>query len=679
MNNERVQRRMKKAEVCAEAFEKLIGCTEIEIPKEGILAGPTQMNYGALKKKLGHPVWQVLGADNQHFAINMEELLRLGFAGIAREARRNSKHVEEEEAEYLDAIARCYEAAMAFSASHADEAELQLSSINGSEGKRLRQIAQICRALSEREPRTFAEAVQLSWFGWCMRRYGWGGTIGRLDQHLYPFYKADLEAGGTTKEEALDLLCELWEGYNRAGSGDTLSNLMIGGQNRDGSDATNDVSYLMIDAAIAVSKTEPQLSARIHANAPSAFLDKLIDLQLLGHGQGAIYQDESIIPELVKLGVPIESARNYANDGCTEVTIDGESGIIFSQMEAVKSLELALFNGQHSPLFKEPPSTGCELDFQSGDFAAMTSFEEVYDAFIRQYLHQADALLDRLCAIIRSEQEDGVSSPFLAGTFPECLKTGRDLFRGGFTIPCHILFSGSIPTAADGLAAIKQVVFQQEICTPAELLHALKVDFIGHEPLRRRFLSASKFGNDDDSVDEIASDIVSRFCEHVRQRIAPTGKPFWPALYNFTFNNCAKNVGATPDGRHWQDPIAEHYSPTPGRAKNGPTAIIRSVCKAPLNEACGAAIFHISLARDVVPQNQRGQTILRQLLTSALDMGIAVMNTAIYDVDTMKDAKIHPEHHEDLIVRVWGYSARFIDLAEDMQDHIMARVVSGGE
>lgn len=169
------------------------------------------------------------------------------------------------------------------------------------------------------------------------------------------------------------------------------------------------------------------------------------------------------------------------------------------------------------------------------------------------------------------------------------------------------------------------MVFEEEICTPAELLDALQTDFADHEPLRRRLLSAPKFGNDDDRVDEIAADIARRFCEHVRQCVAPNGKQFWPALYNFTFNNCAKVVGATPDGRHWKDPIAEHYSPTPGRAKNGPTAIIRSVCKAPLNEACGAAIFHISLSRDIAPQNVQGQTILKQLLATAVDMGVGVM------------------------------------------------------
>jgi len=674
----RIQRRMEKSSECAIAFETLVDCTEVEIPSEGILAGPVQLNFEGLEKKLQCPPWEVLGADNQHFAMNMETVLRLGFAGIARQARKNSASLTGEEAGYLEAIAHCYEAAMGFVAAHADEAEVQLVSASGEERQRLERIAHNCRALSEREPRTFSEAVQLSWFAWCIRRCGWGGTIGRLDQHLYPFYKTDLESGRLTREAAFELLCELWEGYNRATRGDTLSNLILGGQDRNGNDATNKMSYLMIDVALAVRKSEPQLSVRIHKNMPQDFLDKIAELQLLGHGQGAIYHDECIIPELVKLGVPLSSARNYANDGCTEVTIDGESGISMAQMEAVKSLELTIFNGQQNPrLDDEEIHTVCKSGFSTGDFSAMTSFEEVYDAFLRQYLYQVDALMNWLCDCIRSEQEDGVSLPFLAGTFPECLKSGRDPFRGGFTVPCQVIFSGSIPTVADGLAAIRQVVFEEKACTPTDLLDALRVDFVGHEPLRRRLLHAPKFGNDDDRVDEIAADIARCFCERVRQHPTPTGKPIWPALYNFTFNNCAKTVGATPDGRRWKDPIAEHYSPTPGRAKSGPTAVIRSACKGPLNEACGAALFHISLSRDVVPQNAQGRTLLKQLLNTALELGVAIMSTAIYDVDMMRDAKLYPVRHEDLVVRVWGYSARFIDLAEDMQDHIIARVISG--
>lgn len=681
------QERMQRAAVCAEAFEALLEGTAPEIPRHGVLAGPAHMSHERVPAHLRRGNnGSMLGDDNLHFAMNVQTLLRLGFAGIARTARKKAERLSGESAAYLRAISRCHEAAAGFAAAHADEARRSAGLHEGSDRERLLRVAENCRALAEREARTFVEAVQLFWFAWCMRGHG---TIGRLDQHLCPFYEVDLAAGRLTREEALTILCELWESINRAGTGDTLVNLMIGGQTRDGRDGTNAISYLMIDAALAVRKTEPQLSVRIHAGTPEAFLDKVAQLQLQGHGQGAVYNDDVLVPSLCRLGVPLDSARCYANDGCTEVTIDGESGILFLQMEAVKSLELALFDGEENALpgdavgqyhlrshAARPLGTSLALGYRSGDFAAMTSFEEFYEAFLRQYLYQVDSKLDALSDRIRGQRQHGVTAPFLAGTFPKCLGAGDDPFRGGFTVDCYLLFSGSLPTVADGLAAVRKVVFEDRFCSPAELLEAPRANFDGHEELRKRCLAAPKFGNDDDYVDEIAADLGRRFCERVTTHPTPTGKPYWPAFYNFLFNDHAKFVAATPDGRRWKDPIAEHYSPTPGRARCGPTAVIRSAAKGPLADACGSSVFHVSLTRSTAPATAQGQALLRQLVGAAIKLGVAVMGIAIYDVDALRDAKVHPERHEDLVVRVWGFSARFVTLSEDMQDHIIARAIA---
>jgi formate C-acetyltransferase len=515
------------------------------------------------------------------------------------------------------------------------------------------------------------------------------GTIGRLDQHLWPYYRDDRDAGRLGPDEALELLCELWRAFNRPGRGDTLRNLMLGGQDADGNDATNDLTFLMMDAALAVGDAEPHLNIRLHHRAPPALVDKLAAVQLLGHGQGTIYNDEMIIPSLVAAGVPLPQARNYANDGCSEVIIDGESGIELGMVEAVKSLELMLFNGQPNTLPGEPfgkywqrAETGrklnssCEVGFASGDFTRMTSFEEVYQAFLRQYLHQVGRHLDRMCGTMNWLKDNAVASPFIAGTFGPVLASGVDLYRGGWTVPCWVFFGGSIPTVADALAAIREVVFEQRFCTPAELLAALKADFVGYEPLRQRLLAAPKFGNNLDEVDQLAADIVLRMCRRVKAHPTPNGKTIWPALFNHTYNDEAKVVGATPDGRRWKDPICEHYSPTPGRARRGPTAVIRSATKAPLREACGTSIFNVSLSRNMFPRNEHSRKLLRHLIHGALHLDAAVMNVAIYDVAALQDAKLHPEKHADLLVRVWGYSARFVDLSDDQQDHIIARTIA---
>ncbi|MFH1574814.1 MAG: pyruvate formate lyase family protein, partial [Acidobacteriota bacterium] len=644
------QKRIQQADRCAEHFCALLACTEPVIPDAGSLAGPVFLNRRALQDQLGGSGPHIqLGEDNLHFSLNVETLLDLGFHGIRDRALKRAAAIPDEEpAAYLRAIARCYTAVLELVQAHADTASRMASQASGEEQQRLARIAARCRALAQGPPRTFPEAVQLFWLAWNIRGHG---TIGRLDQHLYPFYRRDVDAGRLTQAAAFEILCQLWEGFNASGSGDTLMNLMLSGRDHLGNDETNELSYLMLDVALAVRKSEPHLSVRVHAGTPAPFLDKVAQLQTLGHGQGTIYNDDAIVPSLVRLEVPLESACAYANDGCTEVTIDGESGIRFLQMEALKTLELTLFNGEENALPGAPLGryinrdhperqlrTALKTGFRSGNFATMTSFEQIFDAYLLQYGYQLDMMLARLDGWIRQSRAGSVSSPFMAGTFPRCLETGLDPVRGGFTVSCNMIFAGSIPTVADGLAAIRRVVFTDRFCTPAELLDALRANFEGWELLRQRCLAAPKFGNDDDDADQLAARIARFFCARVAAHRAPDGKPVWPALYNFLFNDTTKIVGATPDGRRWQDPVAEHYSPTPGRARSGPTAVIRSAAKGPLAEACGSSIFHVSLSRSMVRQDEAGRRLLMQLMRSALQLGAAVMNIAIYDVAELRRA-----------------------------------------
>jgi pyruvate-formate lyase len=675
MNSELISKRIELAAEHRDRTTAAIRRQPIEVSAESTIAGFLKPVTTLLS----------LGNDNKHFSMNLGFLLVRGFTGIAGDARRSAKRVANEEAHYLGCISDCYEAATECVARHAEMADLVARSSGGQSLERLKQIGDVCRSLAVGPPESFREAVQLFWFAWNIRGRG---TVGRLDQHLYPFYERDLASGCLTRDDAFVLLVDLWNGFNISGCGDTLINLMVGGQDGNGHDATNALSLMMIETALAVGKPEPHLSARLHARTPESFRRKLTELQAMGHGQGTIYNDEVIVPSLVEKGVPAASARNYANDGCTEVIIDGESDIAFVQLEAVKSLELTLFNGEEAPIpgaaigryhartdEERLVSTGLTTGYKTGDFAQMTSFDQLHDAFLRQYLHQLDLQVDGLCEHERRVSEEGVSSPFMAGTFPETLRLGVDPARGGFTVPCRMVFSGSIPTAADGLAGIKKVVFEDKMCTPAEMIEALRVNFEGHEDLRRRCLAAPKFGNDDDRVDQIAADIARRFCQKIARYPTPSGKPLWPALYNFLFNDHAKFLGATPDGRKWRDPIGEHYSPTPGHARSGPTALIRSAAKGPLADACGSSIFHVSLSRDVVSRDGHGLNLMRGLVEGALEQGAAVMNIAVYDIDRMRDAQAHPEKHKDLVVRVWGFSARFVDLSSDMQAHIIQRTL----
>ena len=627
---------------CAREFADVLRATPLHAAR-GRLPGPAR-----LARKTG------LGMDNRHFPMNLSALLRLGLPGIERTARENAAKTSGEESVCLAAIAEAYAAAREFAR------------------------AQGCPVLSERAPANFVEAVSLFWLTWAMRGRG---TVGRLDQHLQTFYRADIDRGTLTHEDALDLLVELWEHMNEAEEGDTLANVMLGGQDAAGRDATSDLSLLMLDAALAVRRPEPHLNVRLHAGAPREFLDKVVELHLLGHGQGTVFYDEAVIPSLTDAGIPPETARNYSNDGCSEIVLDGESTIRLVMMEALKTLELTLFNGGECPRPGpaegrywhragpvRPLKTSLVAGLRTGDLTAMASFESFYEAYWAQYRAQLDRKLDDVRRQIDADTQRRVSSPFLAGTFPQCLATGRDLLRGGVSYPLTIVFSGSFGTVVDALAAVRKVVYEDKACSPRELLDALRADFAGHEALRRRLLAAPKYGTDAPEVDALAADLSRRFCGHVRHAPAPPGHRFWPALFDHLFNDHAKLVAATPDGRRWQEPVSEHCSPTPGRARRGPTAVMRSAARLPLRSACGTAVLQLVLSRSAVTPDA-----LRQLLLTGRDLGLPVLNVALYDVRTLRDAQAHPERHADLLVRVWGYSARFVELSRDMQDVIIAR------
>ncbi len=682
---EDVGTRMKRAADLAEHIEADLAGIGATIPSTGILAGPLRR-----AAPTGGTDW---GDDNLHYPMDVGTLLRLGCVGIAATARVNAAVQAGEQAHYLVCIARTYEAVRAFVATHAALASERAAQAGGAERQRLQAIADNCAALAAGPPQTFAQAVQMFWFVHCLRgMFGWSSTIGRLDQHLQPFYKRQAEAGELTREGALEILCQLWRGLNAVVDhpGLGLMNLVVGGQDAQGNDATNDMSYLLIDASIGVNDTNPFLSARLHARTPPAFIDKVVELQLVGHGQGTIYNDEAIIPSLCAYGVPIELARLYANDGCTEVTIDGRSTISLSMLDALKCLDQTLFNGQENPSARLEPrrilraiepalnhGDPNDLGIASGDFAAMTSFEQFRDAFLRQYWWRLDRTLAWQNECLRTEARTGVTSPLTAGTFATVLATGLDPSRGGVDLVEQLVFLGSLGTVADCLAAVKKVVFEDKACPPAELLGALAANWAGHEPLRQRCLAAPKFGNDDDYVDLLIADLIARTVAHVREHPSASGKPIWPCLFNHSYVATAQACGATPDGRRWMDPVGEHFSPTPGRAVSGPTAVIRSAAKAPLADCVGVAVFHVALDRRSVAADPAGRLRLRGLIQAALKLGVTQMNTALYDIDALKDAKLHPERHKDLIVRVWGFSARFVGLSEDMQNHIIARAVQG--
>ena len=512
-----------------------------------------------------------------------------------------------------------------------------------------------------------------------------------MDCHLAPFYEADIAAGRITRDGAYEIILELWKKLNIWGCGDTLMQLMVGGQNADGSDASSELSVMMLTASRETARlgmTEPHINVRHHSGIRADLMEEAYRLQFLGGGQVSVYNDDIIIPEMLACGIPPEIACQYANDGCTEIIWDGCGKIDFNHIDAVATLELALRNGKLSPFEREKiryfhadntPEVyepDVVLGYMSGAAEECSSYDDFYELFMRQYMFQIDSHLDELYREDRALRSGAVQAlPLLCGTFDEILDSGIGILEGGLPMNTGVIFLGSVPTVADSLAALKCVVYRDHLATIAQIKDAMLADWVGHEPFRLMLAGAPKFGNDDDEVDLIAKDIVERCLAHIAKFRDHTGMNVFGALLGWRSVQEAYGVGATPDRRHRKAPIAEHYCATPGRAVSGITALINSVAKAPLAKALGTAATQLSLPRSLLRDERTDMELLRTINRVCLKKGLMGYNIAVYDTDTLRRAQANPESYADIIVRVWGFSARFVNLSREMQDHVISRTL----
>ena len=658
----------------------LLGCC---IPKTGLIAGPEK-----LENVIPYPCPQAwnMGEDNNHYPLNYAFLVENGIPALIERAQAGLALAQEEENRLrLEAIICFLKAYRSYIASHAALAVAR-ARLFPQDAERLNRIASNCRALTEGSPQTFEQAVQLFYFSWRLRSINYTSCIGRLDVQLGKAYAKSI-AEGMPRIHAHDILCELIRKLNVMGSGDTLMNVMLGGVDKDGNDVSSDLSVLIMECCGELALSEPHINVRYHTGTPEFFKRATEKLVSYGQGQGTLYVDEHIIPPLVRMGVPLEIARCYANDGCTEITLEGNAGIFFWQMESMKALELALHNGQESPNAPHTPVrkwnrsynatpyiSQLPLGFESGDMRQCKTFEDVMTFFYRQYDYQIQLYLKRIAdEIRRHKQGSSYQTSLLAQCMhPHVLDTGLEPVRGGFESENYQLLSGSIPTVADSLYAVKEAVFERKLCTMSELMNAIDADFKGYELLQNQLRSLPKFGNDEDGVDSLAAEIAAHFCDVVEAYAFPCGIRILPGIYNIDFVLFSSVLGATPDGRNAGDAICCHYSPTPSRATKGITAALQSAAKGNLPRGCAASPVYLTLPRLLDTDYQK---IIAGLFAGCCALGLPVVNLSIVNVEELKDARIHPEKHRDLIVRVWGYNAYFVDLDDELQLHIINRTL----
>jgi formate C-acetyltransferase len=648
--------------------------------------------------------WKGNGISGEgHIVVDYEMVLKNGFRGIIEKANFLLSFLDLTEPDNLkkrffyEAVMIAYNGVSKFINRYADLAEaLSSEEINDERRKELKEISNICRWISLNPPRTFYEALQLTFFILLIQQIESNGhsvSLGRIDQYLYPFYKHDIEIGSITPEKAVELISHFFiklntinkvrpEDHSRTQSGNPMyQNLVIGGQTPEGTDATNELSYLFLDALALVRLPEPNFYVRVHDNTPQEFLMKALEVVRLGFGMPAFVNDKVVVPSLISRGVSLEDALNYSTMGCLEVQVPGKWGYRANgktKLNLLKILELALNNGID-------PKTGIQLHPGKGDLTTFKNFEEVLAAWEDQleYYTKLHVIADNINDLVLEEL---APNPFCSALVQECLERGKHLNEGGAV---YDMTSGAlvgVPNVGNSLMTIKKLIFDEKVISGIELKKALDNNFEGPEGERILELilnKVPKYGEDEDEVDLLTRRAYEPYCmkiisfKNMRYGRGPIGGNYLPSTVTISANVPAGEfVGATPDGRKAFTPVADGVSPMQGTGKKGPTAIMKSVAKLPTILMTEGQLLNLRINPNNIKTHQ-GLERLAALIRGFFDLYGWHVQFNTVSTEMLRDAQKHPERYRDLVVRVAGYSAFFVDLDPILQEEIISRLEHG--
>ena len=670
-----------------------------------------------------------------HITVQYDKVLKIGYRGIIEEAKAELLKVDFADADcgsktaFLEAVIESCEAVILYAKRYADLAEKEAHECMESKRREeLLKIAENCRKVPEFGAESFYEACQSFWFVQMllqMESSGHSISPGRFDQYMYPYFKADIEKGKITKEFAQELMDCIWVKLNDLNkvrdkvsaegfAGYSLfQNLIAGGQDTEGKDATNELSYMCIQATMHVMLPQPSFSVRVWNGTPNEFLLKAAELTRTGIGLPAYYNDEVIIPSLLSRGLSIEDARDYNIIGCVEPQksgkTDGWHDAAFFNM--LKPLELVFSDGMDN---------GVRISVKTGDVTKMQTFEEFYDAYKAHMNYQIKLLVNADNAIDLAHAKRGVL-PYLASMVDDCIKSGKTVQEGGafynFTGPQGF----GVANMADALYAIKKLIFEEKKITMQELKNAIEANFgsksdksyeltcqivkeinnkgenISEQDVAdiynkvKEFLGKTdygkilsmieelpRFGNDIDEVDNIARDVAYTYTKPLEQYKNPRGGMYQAGMYPVSANVLlGGQTGATPDGRLAFTPIADGVSPAAGRDVLGPTAAANSVSKLDHGIASNGTLYNMKFHPSALA-GVEGLSNFVSLIRGYFDRKGSHMQFNVVSRETLRDAQAHPENYKNLVVRVAGYSALFTTLSRALQDDIISRTEQAG-
>lgn len=680
-----------------------------------------------------------------HVTVNYGKILKDGCVGVIAETMEAMSAMDLSDPEYIkkqqfyQAILTVYSAVIHFANRYAQEARnMAANETNAARKSELLKIAENCDRVPKYGASNFYEALQSFWIIQIVIQIESNGhsvSPGRFDQYMYPFLKND----SISKEFAQELVDCLWVKFNdlnktrdqvsaQAFAGyQCFQNLCVGGQNEEGFDATNEISYMCMEATAHVRLTSPSFSMRVWQGTPDEFLIRACEVARLGLGVPAMYNDEVIIPALVNRGVSLRDARTYSLIGCVEPTIPGKTDGWHDSafFNIAKILELTLNNGKINNKQFGP---------QTGDVTTFTTIDQIYQAYSTQMKFFVKRLAEACNAMDYAHMERG-KLPFLSGMIADCIGRGKCAQEGGaiynFTGPQAI----GVADVGDSVYSIQKNVFEDKTLTMKQLKEALDANFGypvdaslvnpdaalakddseitesdvyelvkrvlsqggtidagqiqaqlsqnslgkraqvsgGYDDIRRILDRTPTFGNDIDEVDLVARKCAQIYCMEVQQYTNPRGGVFHAGMYPVSSNVLfGKDVAALPDGRLARTPLADGVSPRAGKDHAGPTAAANSVAKLDHHIASNGTLYNQKFLPSAVA-GDNGLKNFSAVIRSYFDHKGMHVQFNVVDRATLIDAQKHPENYKDLVVRVAGYSAQFVVLAKEVQDDIINR------
>jgi formate C-acetyltransferase len=645
-----------------------------------------------------------------HITVAWDILLNKGMKGIRDLAQEKLGALSDDpenlkKRHFLEAVTISCETVITF-AKRYEESLANIAKDEKDESRKddLLKMREVLQRVPAYPARSFHEALQSVWFLDFIMHTVCGArdyALGRMDQYLFPYYKNDIEQGRLTRDDVIELLQNVFihtveisglgdqahgsKAYQytptmpikQSRSRDSVQYLILAGQTLGGQDACNELSTVILDAVDEVRTKTPNITIRYHKGIDREFWLKACDLMRRGLNNIGVYNDDVMISAFQNCGVQPEDAINYAHYGCCNPCIPGKDAQLREdQRNLAKMLELTLNDG-FDPVAKiqRGPHTGSVDCFEA--------FDDLMDAFKLQIKDDVSRAVEnkvKYYSTYVQERPFSFESCLLEGcveTAMDCNDPNRNPNLGGSGYIHHNIDAGGLATAADSLAAIKKLVYDDKETSLREVREALDSNFEGHEMLRLRMLNkCPKFGNDDDYVDTLAKEIGHAFCREVVSYDSkhPILGQCWPQLYSYhRYRSCGLETGATPDGRRAWEPVSENQSPTNGCDRKGLSALINSLSK--LHESFsltpgGGVTINMHPTAVMVDD---GAKVIADTMETYFEKGGMHLQINLVDKDTLIDAQNHPEKHRDLLVRVTGYSAYFVTLSPESQDNIISR------